>query len=194
MIPTTTSCPDSWELEYFGNLAIAGSGDHDLPQGDRLTNYYEYLFGFNPLNPDSSNNNAGDLYNAVFGSINDPWYPAEWRLDSDFDGLSDGQELYYGTNSLSTDTNGDGISDLIAVFVGISPTSNDTDGDGILNGAEIGNGTNPLFTDSDGDGVNDGIDSFPLDPTRWNMPGGSAGDLTPPVITLIEPVGAVLVP
>ena len=186
--------PDWWELKYFGNLANDGSGDHDLPQGDRLTNYFEYLFGFDPLKPDTSADGQGDLYKAVFGLVSDSRYPAEWRLDSDSDGLTNGQELYYGTNPLSTDTNGDGISDLIAIFVGINPTSNDTDGDGITNAVEIANGTNPLFADSDGDGVADGVDDFPLDPTRWLPPGGSAGDTTAPLITLIEPVGAVPVP
>ena len=188
------SLPDWWENFYFGNLTKSATGDNDSPSLDRLTNDVEYQLGFDPTKPDTLGNLRGDLFNAVFGSTGDAWYPADWRLDSDFDGLTNGEELYYGTTPLNADTNRDGISDLMAIFVGFSPTVNDTDGDGILNAAEIEIGTNPLFTDSDGDGVNDGTDNFPLDPTRWDMPIGSAGDVTPPVITLIEPVGAVLVP
>lgn len=115
-------------------------------------------------------------------------------LDSDGDGLPSSQEAFYGTNPLSSETNGDGISDIIAILFGISPASVDTDGDGRFNADEVASGTNPLVADSDGDGVGDAEDAFPLDPAAWARPAGSAGDETAPVITLIEPTGAVLVP
>ena len=41
-----------------------------------------------------------------------------------------------------------------------------------------------------GDGVPDGQDAFPLDPTRWQPLASNPNDHVPPVITLIEPVGA----
>jgi hypothetical protein len=114
--------------------------------------------------------------------------------DPDSDGFTNRQELYHATNPLNSDTNGDGISDSVSVANGLSPTTNDTDGDGVINAAEIAAGTNPLVADSDGDGVNDGQDVFPLDPDRSMPSGGSTGDTTPPLITLLEPVGAVPVP
>jgi hypothetical protein len=186
--------PDWWELSYFGNLTRTGNGDNDAPQLDRLTNYYEYLLGFNPLLPLSPGSTQSDLYTAVFERQPDPWYPQEWWLDPDNDGLTDNYELYYQTSPSTQDTNGDGISDYVAILTGFSPTSNDADGDGIPNDVEIANGTNPLFADTDSDGVNDGQDDFPLDPAHWQLPVGSAGDIMPPVINLVEPVGAVLVP
>lgn len=114
--------------------------------------------------------------------------------DADSDGLTNIQELYFTTNPALSDTNGDGISDLVTIVIGFSPSSNDTDGDGFSNAVEMGTGTNPLIADSDGDGVGDGQDAFPLDPDRWLPAGGSTGDTTSPLITLLEPVGALPVP
>jgi subtilisin family serine protease len=70
-------------------------------------------------------------------------------LDSDSDGLTDGEEITLGTDPLNPDSDGD---DLI-------------DGDEVLN-----YGTNPLNIDTDGDGFEDGMEviqygSDPLDST-----------------------------
>ena len=184
------SLPDWWEKTYFGNLTKASTDDNDTPTLDRLTNNYEYLLGFDPTKSDSLSNGNGDLFNAVFGSVNDPWYPSDWRLDPDGDGLTNGQELYYGTAPLTADSNGDGISDKAAIQAGISATSLDTDGDGISNAQEILNGTNPLLVDTDGDGVADNLDPFPTDPSRWIAPTTASGDVTPPQIVLITPENA----
>ena len=184
------SLPDWWESIHFGNLTKTSTGDNDTPTLDRLTNNYEYLLGFDPTKPDSLSNGKGDLFNVVFGSVDDSWYPPDWRLDPDGDGLTNGQEFYYGTNPLNADNNGDGISDKVAIQAGISATSLDTDGDGISNALEILNGTNPLLVDTDGDGVADNLDPFPTDPSRWIAPTSGSGDVTPPQIFLITPENA----
>ena len=186
--------PDIWEMANFGNLSQSDTSDSDSPTPDRLTNFYEYLFGLNPLHPDTLGNDRGDLFNAVFSNPGHPNYPPEWLLDSDLDGLSAGEELYYQTSAALYDSNGDGINDLLSIQLGISPTANDSDGDGIENTIEISNETNPLSVDSDGDEVNDGTDAYPLDPTRSTFTAGSSGDATQPVITLIEPFDAVPIP
>ena len=116
------------------------------------------------------------------------------RGDPDADGLVTKDELALGTNPFAADTNGDGIDDGTAVRSGISPTSADVDGDGLTNTLErTTKGTDPLRADTDSDGVADGADCFPLDPTRTTCPTPQPGDVTPPVITLFEPVGAVLI-
>jgi hypothetical protein len=181
------SLPDFWEMLYFANLSKGDGDDSDLPTGDGLSNYYEYRFSFNPLLSNTPGNFGGD-FSAALERRNTE------TTDEDSDGLTAGEELYYGTNPLLADTNGDGISDLVAVSMGISPTSNDTDGDGISNVAELANGTNPILADTDGDGVVDNLDAYPLDPTRSSSTPGAAGDTVAPIITLIEPVGAVPVP
>lgn len=70
----------------------------------------------------------------------------------------------------------------------------DTDLDGLSDAHEIEIGTNPLDADTDNDGVPDGLDPFPLDPTRWLAPSPDAGDTTPPSINLIEPGAVNLLP
>jgi len=83
------------------------------------------------------------------------------------------------------------VSDGTEVAMGFSPTSNDVDGDGLTYAQELLKGTNPFRADTDGDGVLDGIDAFPLDPTRWQTPTDPTPGV-PPIITLQEPTNAVL--
>lgn len=65
-------------------------------------------------------------------------------LDSDADGLLDGEEASYGTNPLSPDTDGDGLSDFAELRThGTNPLLKDTDGDGMSDGQEIAAGTDP---------------------------------------------------
>jgi hypothetical protein len=70
----------------------------------------------------------------------------------------------------------------------------DLDGDGVANAAELQLGTDPFNADTDGDGVADGLDAVPLDPTRSQPLPSDPTDHIPPVITLIEPVGARRLP
>ena len=114
--------------------------------------------------------------------------------DTDGDGLSDVQEAAIGSNPTNPDTNGDGIWDGAAHDAGLSVTSLDMDGDGVANAAERAAGTDPFRADTDGDGVGDGADAFPLDPTRSVPLPADPGDAVPPVIALLEPTNATLLP
>ncbi len=74
--------------------------------------------------------------------------------DSDGDGSSDGEEVYYGTDPLGAggstgtaglDSDGDGLYDTDETSVyGTNAYAVDTDGDGVGDGEEVYNGTNPL--------------------------------------------------
>lgn len=45
-----------------------------------------------------------------------------YNTDSDYDGLTDAQELALGTNPLSSDTDSDGLTDLEEIQEGTFPT------------------------------------------------------------------------
>lgn len=88
-------------------------------------------------------------------------------VDTDHDGLSDEEELLWGTDIDNPDTDGDSLSDFLETLMGYSPTDSDSDGDGILDGDEdcdgdgLSNsyeesvGTCCYAPDSDYDGLND---------------------------------------
>ncbi|MCR4311767.1 MAG: hypothetical protein NUV56_00625 [Candidatus Uhrbacteria bacterium] len=65
-------------------------------------------------------------------------------LDSDGDGLSNAEELEYGTSVTKADTDGDGLGDREEVEVyDTDPKEVDTDGDTFLDGQEVAGGYNP---------------------------------------------------
>jgi hypothetical protein len=64
--------------------------------------------------------------------------------DSDGDGLEDAIEVELGTDPGDLDTDDDGLTDGDEYYVQQTGTRNpDTDGDGVVDGDEIANGTNP---------------------------------------------------
>lgn len=67
------------------------------------------------------------------------------------------------------------------------------DADGLSDEQEQALGTSPVLADTDGDGINDNLDAFPLDASRWLPMTPTSGDVTAPVVTLMEPATAVYV-
>ena len=64
--------------------------------------------------------------------------------DLDRDGISNEDEVTYGTSPDDFDTDGDGIDDKKEIEeYGTNPINPDTDGDGFWDGVEILNGYNP---------------------------------------------------
>jgi hypothetical protein len=123
--------------------------------------------------------------------------------DLDADGLTAWGEYRWDTDLFRLDSNGNGISDGDEVAQGSEPSAWDPDGDGVSNADEIVNGTDPLLFDTDGDGVGDGADLFPLDPTRSQLPPPNPCtgnppppncDGTPPTVTITSPANAVIRP
>lgn len=115
-----------------------------------------------PLNPDSDGDGISDGDEVTFGS-------GPCALDTDDDGLSDDLELFYGTDPNNPDTDGDGLSDGAEVDAAMGsgcpdPLNPDSDGDGLLDGEEISLGTSPCNPDTDGDSLLDGVDPNPLVP------------------------------
>lgn len=79
-------------------------------------------------------------------------------IDSDGDGVYDGEELNYTTNPFNTDTDGDGLNDYEEIKnLGTNPTEADTDRDGLNDYEELKiYHTHVQKPDTDGDGWLDG--------------------------------------
>ncbi|MCB1214372.1 MAG: hypothetical protein KDK66_02730 [Deltaproteobacteria bacterium] len=80
-------------------------------------------------------------------------------VDTDGDGLFNGDEEDLGTDPLNPDSDGDGVVDGEEVALGTNPLNPDSDGDGVMDGEEVALGADPLNSDSDGDGLGDAYDN-----------------------------------
>lgn len=102
--------------------------------GDGLSDYEEYeLIGTDPLKKDSDEDGVLDS-----------------EEDLDEDGLTNIQELKYGTSCIIADTDVDRLSDYDEIYVyKTNPLKEDTDGDGLSDGDEVKLGLDPInkFTD-----------------------------------------------
>ncbi len=95
-------------------------------------------------------------------------------LDTDGDGLLDGEEQRLGTRVDLADTDGDGLSDMAEVRTyGTNPLLKDSDGDGSDDAHEIAAGTDPnSATDVFKIVAADGAESYVMSVT-WNAKSGS---------------------
>ena len=112
--------PDVWELRFFKSPTAA---DRNLDSdGDGLSNIEEWQYGTNPKRKDSD----GDL-------LEDSWEINRGLNPNDATG-NDGRD---------GDPDEDGLTNLEEVIYGTHPHDADTDEDGTLDGAEAGGGGNP---------------------------------------------------
>ena len=73
------------------------------------------------------------------------FYTAAAYMDSDGDGITDGEEWLWGISSTTDDSDGDGLPDYLERTVyHTDPYNPDTDGDGWGDGEEVALGTDPL--------------------------------------------------
>lgn len=135
--------------------------------GDGLPDKFENEYGCDPANPDTDDDGLPDGYEIVSvgsnpadkNSLDNTLSDGEY--DSDQDDLSNYEEYLLGTDPLRADSDFDGLSDGDEVNVhGTDPLNPDTDGDGLSDGDEIALGLNPLVTDSNEDGVPDNEEKF----------------------------------
>ncbi len=127
-----------------------GEGDPDRDD-DGLTNDEEAALGTDPDNP-----------------------------DSDFEGLSDGDEVNtHGTDPLDADSDDDGLDDAVEIGMGTDPNDADSDDDGLSDGDEVAANTDPNDPDSDDGGMNDGDEV-----SNGRDPNDASDDDLPPTITI----------
>lgn len=157
---------DSMELDTDGDGLVDGietqiglnykKADTD---GDGLSDYQElYLTMTDPLLVDTDGNGISDA-----------------DEDPDRDGLTNKDEISYGTNPLCADTDGDNLTDFAEILLYQSnPLVTDTDGDGLDDYDDVSLGFSPLLQDTDGNGISDADEkvnqtvenNFPLDDGR----------------------------
>ena len=119
-----------------------------------------FVYRLSKIGMDSDNDGLTNADEVVYGTdINNP--------DTDSDSLSDGDEVHtYLTNPLVADTDSDGMPDNYETTHQLDPlvkdSEEDKDKDGLSNINEMLAGTNPNNPDTDGDGIFDGADSDPL--------------------------------
>ncbi len=131
--------------------------------GDGLRPYVHGGLDPNDLKPDADGDGLTDVFELerrVAGLAISPI-----TIDGDFDGLTDQQEIQYGTNPAITDTDNDGLDDGEEIWHEVydTTTGHFTGGwDGgwevTINAATpftIRVSSDPLQTDADGDGIND---------------------------------------
>lgn len=133
-------------------------GDNFDYDNDGLPDAQELCTGCtDPTNPDTDGDGLLDGDESYYFTNTSPCDP-----DRDNDGLLDGEEInVYGTDPANDDTDGDGMPDGWEVAHGFDPLDPndgalDADGDGLSNVEEYRWGTDPGNRDSDGDGVEDG--------------------------------------
>ena len=130
-------------------------------------------------------------------------------VDSDFDGLSDYDEVTHllgATSPTSPDSDGDGSEDDVAdndgdgftnaqeIEFGTNPLSSDTDADRLEDAAERGRGTNPTLADTDGDGLDDGDEvRLGLDPLLADSDDDGTPDGSASVTTTVDSGGSTAV-
>ena len=107
---------------------------------------------------------------------------ANETADSDNDGVGDNADDFPLDGTETTDTDGDGVGDNTDLFDDDPTQSSDTDGDGYGDNATGTNGDafpndGSEWADSDGDGVGDNSDAFPNDATETlDSDGDGMGD------------------
>lgn len=99
-----------------------------------------------PAAPSANENTPADILapaTATTTKIAEPQPPSP-AIDADGDGLTDQQEIQYGTDPQKADTDGDALTDYEEIFIWhTNPLNPDTDGDGYSDGQEVKNGFNP---------------------------------------------------
>ena len=161
---TFTLSNDSDAREYFVKISVLLPDDNwAIIYGENDSSFpYGRLSLKNPHNVDTDDDGLSDGEEIELGI-------SFLVSDTDNDGLNDSYEFDLGTDPADRDTDNDGLNDSYELDLGTDPADRDTDGDYLTDGHELDLGTDPFDKDTDGDGlwdiaeVNIGTDPFDRD-------------------------------
>lgn len=95
---------------------------------------------------------------------------SDYNTDSDGDTLSDSDEFHIHHSALDkNDTDFDGLSDVEELAGSTSPILADSDGDFLSDALELHQGSDPLDDDENGNGQKDGLENDPLLHLQWHL-------------------------
>lgn len=126
-----------WEEVDKSKITIASDGNIELPVFC-LANVLDKLTRLN------QNGKYNFLMNDTHPKVFLPILSDPTDEDTDDDGLTDEEEYYFETMSLSSDTDGDGLSDGTEVDLWFDPTNANPDGDSYNDKEELANDTSPF--------------------------------------------------
>lgn len=152
---TVEDVPENCELSSYAPGSIESEIDfEDMTDtdGDYLTDALESYYKTDKSYPDTDGDSLSDYIEIVILGTN-PLTPEttegvpDVTLDSDEDGLSNGEEIRLGLDPGDDDTDCDLVKDAEELKLGTDPLNYDTDGDGESDGWEVRNGTHPLVAE-----------------------------------------------
>ena len=124
------------------------------------------------MNANRASGNNGDIWSKTVITI-----PELADVDTDGDGVSDGDDAFPNDPNEWDDTDGDGVGDNSDAFPNDANESVDSDGDGVGDNSDWAPNDASESADSDGDGVGDNADAFPDDATETvDTDGDGVGD------------------
>ena len=117
--------------QQYSILRVAGTGTDPSKEdsdGDGLTDEEERKIGTDPFQPDTDGDGMNDGWEQTYSfnpnvdnaTANAP--TNDYGYDRDNDGLTNGQEREWGTNTRSDDTDNDGVTDKDEIENGSDPT------------------------------------------------------------------------
>lgn len=149
---------DSIRVLGWNDIGEVYQGRYPIDEDQDGVEYtIEQLFGTSDTESDTDGDGLTD-YVEIYQSETDPCVKdtdgngiEDGNEDSDEDGLTNLEEIQYGTDLGKSDTDGDGLKDGEEKNkYNTNPTKYDTDEDGISDGNEVLLGLNPLKIKSDG--------------------------------------------
>lgn len=176
-IPSADPEGDDYDYDSLSNIDEVSTHDTDPlkwdTDGDGLADDWEITNNLDPRDDgsiDPDNGGSGDPDGDGLENLYEYWYGGNPHLtDTDSDGLSDSDELYVYSTSLSqADWDNDGLNDYAEVITyGTDSYSWDSDDDTLSDGDEaLVHSTDPVKMDSDGDWMWDDWElANGLDPT-----------------------------